>query len=86
MQSRFFSSAQEAFEIRELGHGIFTHCLVSALGGPLEAISEDGVITVTRLLGRVNRATRETALKYLKIEQTPIVYIFGDDFGIGRTR
>lgn len=80
------SASQEAFEIRELGHGIFTHCLVSALGGPLEAISEDGVITVTRLLGRVNRATRETALKYLKIEQTPIVYIFGDDFGIGRTR
>ncbi len=80
------SASQEAFEIRELGHGIFTYCLVSALGGPLDAISEDGVITITRLLGRVNRATRETALKYLKIEQTPIVYIFGNDFGIGRTR
>ncbi|MCU0845720.1 MAG: caspase family protein [Spirochaetes bacterium] len=80
------SASQEAFEIRELGHGIFTHCLVSALDGPPDAVSEGGVITVSRLLGRVNRTTRETALKYLKIEQTPIVYIFGEDFGIGRVK
>ncbi len=80
------SASQEAFEIRELGHGIFTHCLVSALGGPPDAVSEGGVITVSRLLGRVNRTTRETALKYLKIEQTPIVYIFGEDFGIGKAK
>jgi hypothetical protein len=34
----------------------------------------------------VNRATRETAAAHLKIEQNPIVYMFGDDFSIGRVR
>ena len=80
------SVSQDAYEIKALGHGIFTYCLITALSGPAGDISEDGVITAARLLSRVNRTTRETAMRYLKIEQTPIVYIFGDDFGIGRAK
>jgi hypothetical protein len=80
------SVSQDAYEIRALGHGIFTYCLLDALRASPETVSDDGVISVARLLARVNRATRETAAAHLKIEQNPIVYMFGDDFSIGRVR
>ncbi len=80
------SVSQDAYEIRALGHGIFTYCLLDALRASPGTVSEDGVISVARLLARVNRATRETAAAHLKIEQNPIVYMFGDDFSIGRVR
>ncbi|TAL33214.1 MAG: hypothetical protein EPN93_14370 [Spirochaetes bacterium] len=78
------SVSQDAFEIRALGHGIFTYCMIEALRGPADQVAEDGIITIARLLSRVNRTTRETAQKHLGVEQSPVLYIFGEDFGIGR--
>jgi WD40 repeat protein len=80
------SVSQDAFEIKALRHGIFTYCLLEALGGKSGEIEEDGVITIARLLARVNRMTRETAQKHLGTEQSPVLYIFGEDFAIGGTR
>lgn len=78
------SVSQEAYEIRALRHGIFTHCLLDALGARRNEIAEEGLISVARLLSRVSRSTRDTAETHLHLEQTPIVYIFGDDFSIGK--
>lgn len=79
------SLSQEAYEIRALGHGIFTYCLLEALDARGSEISEGGVISIARLLARVSRSTRDTAASYLQLEQSPIVYMFGDDFGLGKT-
>lgn len=82
-----FSAAglsQEAYEIKELRHGIFTYCLLEALGARGSEIAEGGIISVARLLARVSRSTRDTAATHLQLEQTPIVYMFGDDFSIGK--
>jgi len=45
---------------------------------------DDGVITISEVLGQVNVLTRQTAYHYLRMEQSPIMYIFGDDFAIGK--
>ena len=62
-----FSAAsrdESAFEIKDLGHGIFTYAM-------LETLSD-------------NRQIRSIAYKYLGTEQSPVMYLFGDDFAIGR--
>jgi uncharacterized caspase-like protein len=82
-----FSSASEteyAYEIEELGYGIFTYCLLDALTNRRSDVADEGFIMATKLLGTVNRATRETAFKYLKLEQSPKMYFFGDDFSLGK--
>jgi uncharacterized caspase-like protein len=82
-----FSSASEtqyAFEIEELGYGIFTYCLLDAFTNRRNDIADEGFIMATKLLGTVNRATRKTAYKYLDTEQSPMVYFFGDDFSLGK--
>jgi uncharacterized caspase-like protein len=78
------SETQAAYEIAELGYGIFTYCLLDAYRNKRELIANDGVVRLSRLLGTVNASTRETAYRYLGIEQSPIMYMFGDDFAIGR--
>jgi len=75
---------QSAYEIKALGHGIFTWCFIDAIKNRRDEVSIDGAITMSKLLGVVNRATRETADKYLKIEQSPVLYIFGDDIILGK--
>ncbi len=81
-----FSAAaadQRAYEIKELGHGIFTYAMLQALKDK-QKISENGVIVITRLLAAVNSITRELATRYLSTEQNPTMYFFGDDFAIGK--
>jgi uncharacterized caspase-like protein len=79
-----FSAAnetQDAYEIPDLGHGIFTAGLLDALAGYR---NEDGLINITGVLGEVAKSTRQTARKYLGIEQSPIMYVFGEDFILGK--
>ena len=78
------SESQLAYEIRELGYGIFTYCLLDAFDTKPDEISEKGFVKVTRLLGTVTSATRETSYRYLGIYQSPIFFAFGDDFSIGK--
>ena len=80
------SKSQAAFEIKSLGHGIFTYSLLHALNNRRDDIADNGLISIARLLSFVNRMTRDTAQKHLKTDQSPILYIFGDDFSIGREK
>jgi len=80
------SPAQDAYEIKAIGHGIFTYCMLDALRNRRDDIVNGKLISIARLLSLVNRTTRDTAYQYLKMEQSPILYMFGDDFGIGLIR
>lgn len=77
------SATQKAYEIPQLGNGIFTYSVLYALEERKEEISIDGKISLGKLLASVNRITRDTAYEYLKIEQSPSIYMFGDDFYLG---
>ncbi len=77
------SESQAAYEIGELGHGIFTWCVINALTVHQKDIAQNGVITISGLLDYVSRETRETAFKYLKTDQSPVMYNFGDNFSLG---
>jgi WD40 repeat protein len=77
------SSTQKAYEIPELNHGLFTHSILTALEKRKNEVSIRGKVALGKLLSTVNRMTRDTAYEYLGIEQSPSVYIFGDDFYIG---
>ena len=80
------STTEDAYEIKSIRHGIFTYCMLDALSNRKADIANGGMISVARLLSLVNRATRDTAYRYLKVEQTPILYMFGDDFSLGIVR
>ncbi|MDY6932947.1 MAG: caspase family protein [Spirochaetota bacterium] len=78
------SADQSAFELKELDHGIFTYSMISALKNRKNEIKTSrNLISISRLLGIVNEMTRDIAYQKLKIEQNPVMYIFGDDFAIG---
>lgn len=77
------AATQKAYEIQRLGHGIFTWCLLKALKDRGPDIRLGKRITVSRLLGVVNRMTRDTSRQHLGVEQSPVMYIFGDDFSLG---
>jgi hypothetical protein len=81
-----FSASSEdeaAFEIEELEHGIFTYAMLKTLSEAKD-IRADGIISISELLGRVSKLTREIAYEYLRREQSPIMYVFGEDFAIGK--
>jgi WD40 repeat protein len=78
------SKSESAYEIKSLRHGIFTYCLLDALNNRRSEIANGNLISIGKLLSFVNRETRNIANKYLKIEQTPIIYMFGHDFSLGR--
>lgn len=77
------STTDDAYEIKAIRHGIFTYCMLDALSNRRMDIANGNLISIARLLSLVNRATRDTAYKYLKVEQAPILYMFGDDFSLG---
>jgi hypothetical protein len=76
------NALQSAYEISDLGHGIFTWCMLDVLKNRKKELAVDKHITINSLLSRVNKMTRETARKYLEVEQSPTMYFFGDDFTI----
>lgn len=78
------SAAQDAYELKALDNGLLTHSLLQALGKRGEEISTDSLVQVQKLMSVVNSLTREAAYEHLKVEQSPIIYFFGDDFTIGR--
>jgi WD40 repeat protein len=75
------SATQAANEIAELGHGFFTYCLLAALGDR-RGLGVEGVVSVTKLVGAVEGATREVARRYETL-QTPVKWVQGEDFGLG---
>lgn len=80
------SESQAAYEISHIGHGLFTHSILEAVENRQDEISIEGNITVGKLLSTVNSLTRAGAMEYLGIEQSPSVYLFGEDFLMGRVK
>jgi hypothetical protein len=81
-----FSAAnadQSAYEIKALKHGIFTYSILDILKNRKSEISNGRLISVAKLLSAVNQETRKLSEEYLKIEQSPILYMFGEDFALG---
>lgn len=46
-------------------------------------VASNDMVSIAKLLSMVSRATRELAEKHLNVEQTPILYVFGEDFSLG---
>ena len=80
------SATQAAYEIADIGNGIFTFSILEAINNKQDQININGKITLGKLLSEVNDITRETAYNYLKIDQSPSMYLFGDDFYIGEIK
>jgi len=77
------SQAQEAYELKSLGHGIFTHCIQEVLSRHGAEISDGGRISAGRLMTAVEAMTQSVAADLLHAEQHPVKYNFGQDFALG---
>lgn len=74
---------QYALEVPDLGHGVLTYALLSALGekGPPQAAGSDGLITVQSLLQYVGQNVPDLTEKYHEgNKQYPVSFATGMDF------
>jgi Caspase domain len=77
------SPGADAYEIASLNHGIFTYSLLTAIQERKDIVSRNSMISINRLMAEVEYLTRDTADRYLNMEQHPIKYNFGEDFDLG---
>ncbi|MBK7939124.1 MAG: hypothetical protein IPJ82_19510 [Lewinellaceae bacterium] len=77
-------SEQFAGEFTQLGHGVYTYCLLEGLSG--SADSGDGKITVKELDAYLQSQVPEVSQKYKGTPQYPASYGFGNDFPLGVVR
>jgi WD40 repeat protein len=80
------SETQSAYEIKALGNGILTYGIIQAFNNKKNEITNNKLISISKLLSVVNQLTRDTAYQYLKVEQNPVMYMFGDDFSVGAVK
>lgn len=76
------TAAQYAYEVPELGHGVFTYALLAGLGesGEPQALNPDGIVSVLSLINYVARAVPELMEKYhMGDPQTPVIFDAGTD-------
>jgi WD40 repeat protein len=76
------TAAQYAYEVPELGHGVFTYALLAGLGenGEPRALNPDGIVTVLSLINYVALAVPELTEKYhMGDPQTPVIFDAGTD-------
>lgn len=76
------TSEQFATEFEELGHGLFTYCILQALKGKADTGSKDHKITVEEISSFLNDKVPELSKKYKGASQYPTSYGFGQDFPI----
>ncbi|MFH1001020.1 MAG: caspase family protein, partial [Bacteroidota bacterium] len=74
-------SEQFAGEFAQLGHGIFTYCILQALTGKADG-QNDKKITIQELSTFVNDEVPKLSKQYKGNEQYPNTYGFGHDFPI----
>ena len=80
------SASQAAYEPSQLGQGLLAFALRTAVAERTSAISIEGAISMDKLMSEVMSICSDAALKYAKAEQTPIKYMFGQDYAIGIAR
>lgn len=75
---------QYALEVPELGHGVLTYALLSALGEqgqPQAAANAEGIVTMLSILQHVNQQVPELTEKYQEgNKQYPVSFSTGMDF------
>jgi hypothetical protein len=79
-------SQQFASEVKALGHGLFTHSILTGLGGAADGGSRDGKITVKELCAYVEDAVPGLAEKHRGQAQFPMSWCIGRDFPLGLNR
>lgn len=76
------TAEQYAYEVPQLGHGVFTYALLSGLGerDQPQAATSEGIVTVLSLINYVARAVPELTEKYhMGDPQTPVIFDAGTD-------
>ena len=77
------TGGEDAYEVPELGHGILTYALLSALGEegqPQASTGPGGTVTMHSLIQYVSDRVPELAEKYHKRRQFPVIHDAGADF------
>jgi len=75
------TTEQFAGEFAQLGHGIFTYCILQAFNGAADG-QGDNKITVQELSAYLNDQVPIISKQYKGSEQYPVTYGFGQDFPI----
>lgn len=75
------NSEQFATEFKDLQHGLFTYCILQALGGKADG-QNDKKITVQELSSFLNDQVPVISKQHKGSEQYPVTYGFGMDFPI----
>ena len=75
-------SEQFATEFAELGHGLFTYCVLLGLQGQADGESKDNKITVKELSSFLDDKVPELAEKHKGTSQYPSLYGYGMDFPV----
>ncbi|MFC1679387.1 caspase family protein [Elusimicrobiota bacterium] len=78
------SKDQFASEVKELGHGAFTHTMLQALKGAADGSPKDGTVTVRELSAYVDTVLPEVSRKHKSQAQYPVVDSRGMDFPLSR--
>lgn len=79
------SATQLAYEIKRIGHGILTYSIIQVLKNNRSLLlNYSGLISVDKMLSAVRDLVQKTAKEELNIDQTPIKYVWGEDFAIGK--
>ncbi|MGK0386085.1 MAG: WD40 repeat protein [Patiriisocius sp.] len=75
-------SNQNAIELSDLGHGVFTYCLLLGLDGNADVGTIDQKITVKELSTFLDEKVPELSEKHKGRMQFPSIFGFGNDFPI----
>lgn len=73
---------QFATEFAQLGHGVFTWCILQALQGEADSGNKDQKITVNEINGFLGDKVPEISEKYKGQPQFPNSYGYGNDFPV----
>lgn len=76
---------QEAVEMRDLGHGLFTYLLLSGVKGNADLRPADGTVTAHELVGYAAQEIPNFSQRYLKYRQEPMAFALGADFPVSMT-
>ncbi|MEL7146479.1 MAG: caspase family protein, partial [Bacteroidota bacterium] len=73
-------SDQYATEFDQLGHGLFTHVLLKALGGAADGAPKEGKVTLFELKSYLDDQVPELSMQYKGRPQYPYTFSRGNDF------
>ena len=73
-------SDQFASEFKTLGHGLFTHVLLKALGGAADGAPKEGKVTLFELKSYLDDQVPELSMEYKGKPQYPYTFSRGNDF------